>query len=212
MTSLNPASDFDQWAPSYDRDVSGEGGFPFDGYNRILQRLIDLAAIEPGRPVLELGVGTGNLTRLLADRGATVWGLDFSQAMLAEARRKVPSARLAQADLLAGWPAAFRQPYPLILSSYVFHEFDPDGKRALLRQLFDHFLLPGGRVLIGDIGFPDTAARNRVRAAAGEQWDDEHYWLAPDAEALAADLGLALTFDQLSSCGVVLSFARRSRA
>lgn len=206
MTTDDPRSNFDAWAPTYDRDVVDDGQFPFDGYGRVLDRLVELAAVSPGLPVLELGVGTGNLTRRLADEGGDVWGVDFSPAMLALADEKVPSANLAQADLTAPLPAAYRQPFPLIVSSYVFHEFPTDGKRALLQRLLETHLAPGGRILIGDIGFPDDAAREAVRAAAGERWEDEYFWLADEAVTLAADLGLAVAYEQLSSCAVVVAY------
>lgn len=211
MSSANPQSAFDDWAPTYDRDVAEDGLFPFDGYDRVLQRLVSLADVRPGVPVLELGVGTANLTRLLADQGADVWGLDFSEAMLAVARHKVPSAHLAQADLLADFPVAFKQLFPVVVSSYVFHEFPTDDKRALLRRLTAEHLLPDGRILIGDIGFADAAARAAVRHTAGDRWEEEYYWLAAEAELLAAELGLNLTFEPLSSCGVVLLFSAANR-
>src|SRR5438067_13079017 len=48
--------------------------------------LLDAAAVGAGKHVLDLCCGTGLVTAAAARRGARVTGLDFSSAMLAEAR------------------------------------------------------------------------------------------------------------------------------
>lgn len=206
--TLNSSADFDHWSPTYDRDVQEDGEFPFDGYDRVLDRIVTLAGVDPGLSILELGVGTGNLTQRLDALGAAVWGLDFAAEMLRHAGAKVPRAQLAQADLLEPFPAAFQRRFDLAVSSYVFHEFPEEGKRALLERLFDTHLTSSGRVVVGDVGFASSAALDLVRLAAGARWDDEYYWLQPEAAAIAAGLGLAMTYEVMSSCGVVISFAR----
>ena len=209
MTSVNDSNAFDQWASSYDHDVTDDGRFPFDGYDRVLARILALADVQPGTAVLELGVGTGNLTRLLADRGADVWGLDFSPVMLELARDKVPTATLAQADLLTEFPSGFQRRFPVIVSAYVFHEFPNDEKRTLLQRLVEVHLVPGGRIVIGDIGFADAAARDRGRKAAGASWDEEYYWLADEVSAIAGGFGLDTAVELIASCGLVICAAHQ---
>lgn len=57
---------------------------------------IVLSLLPPFRRALDLGCGTGRLTRALVQRGVTI-GVDSSSAMLAQARQKSLST-LAQAD------------------------------------------------------------------------------------------------------------------
>jgi len=61
-----------------------------------------LAQVPVARPrrVVDMGCGPGNSTELLVERfpGAEVVGLDNSPNMLAEARKRVPGARFAEAD------------------------------------------------------------------------------------------------------------------
>ena len=208
---------FDRWAASYDADViasaaegaAGGHGFPFAGYDRVLARVVELAAPAPGMAVLELGPGTGNLTAQLVARGAAVWALDFSAEKLARARVRVPAAHLAQAHLLAGYPPDFHRPFDAVVSTYTFHEFPLPDKLALLRRLFAEHLRPGGVVVIGDIGFPTAAARDAVRDAAGDGWDDEHYWIMDEAGPRLRAAGLAVEYEQLSSCGMIVRIRMR---
>ena len=209
-------SQFDAWAAAYDADVAasaadgaaGGVGFPFAGYDRVLARVAELADLAPGVAVLELGPGTGNLTARLAERGAAVWALDFSAEMLARARARVPAAYFAQAHLLGDYPPDFHRPFDRVVSTYTFHEFPLPDKLALLRRLFTDHLRPGGAVVIGDIGFPAAAARDALRDAAGEGWDDEYYWIMDEVEPALHEAEFVVSWAQLSSCGVVLSVSR----
>lgn len=204
MTDNNLESQFDQWAPSYDADVRDEQQFPFAGYQRVLDRVVALAFIEPGAALLELGAGTGNLTQRLVAAGAAVWALDFSAEMLARAQQKVPQATYGQAHLLASYPTEFERRFDRVVSTYTFHELPLDAKMQLLARLFSSSLKEGGTVVIGDLGFPDAASRDEVRRAAGEAWDEEYYWIEDETSAALSALGLACTWEQLSFCGVVL--------
>jgi len=72
---------YDRWAEVYDHDAN-----PLQALEEpIVRRMIG----EPrGLKVLDLGCGTGRHALWLAARGAAVTGVDFSEGMLEEARRK----------------------------------------------------------------------------------------------------------------------------
>lgn len=55
--------------------------------------------IAPGQRVLDIGCGTGVFLRLVADRGATPFGLDASEALLEIARERVPEADLRVGEM-----------------------------------------------------------------------------------------------------------------
>src|SRR5437016_8154454 len=59
------------------------------------QKLIQLANVKTGERALDLCCGTGDISFLLAERGADVVGLDFSEAMLgvAEVRSQKSEVR-----------------------------------------------------------------------------------------------------------------------
>ena len=67
-------------------------------HHRWRSRAADLAAVAPGSRVLDVATGTGDLAIELASRGAEVVGMDFSEEMLAIARRKAPSLHFAAGD------------------------------------------------------------------------------------------------------------------
>src|SRR3954447_11080677 len=69
-------------------------------HHRWRARAVDLAAIGRGSRVLDVATGTGDLAIELARRGAEVVATDFSDEMLAVARRKAPQLRWEHANAL----------------------------------------------------------------------------------------------------------------
>ncbi len=64
-----------------------------------------LGEVHPGDIVLEVGVGTGFLTRVLTEGGATVLGVEIDRRMAALAREEVgglPGVTIIEGDILAG--------------------------------------------------------------------------------------------------------------
>jgi SAM-dependent methyltransferase len=78
--------DFGRLAPVYDRIRPVD-----DNWRRVYDLVVAEADLR-GQRVLDLGCGTGRLSKELAEGGvARVWGVDASQEMLAVARRNVPN-------------------------------------------------------------------------------------------------------------------------
>jgi SAM-dependent methyltransferase len=110
--------------------------------------LLDAAGVTEGSEVLDLCCGTGLVTAAAAARGAVPTGLDFSAAMLAEARRAHPDLRFdeGEADAL---------PYPdrsfdaVVANLGVHHVAQPEQAEAL------RVLRPGGRLTFTGWAVPD---------------------------------------------------------
>lgn len=71
---------FDEWVHTYDESVSGKDAEyrdVFFKYEEILQAVADAAL----SPVIEFGVGTGNLTEKLLANGFEVAGIEPNEAM-----------------------------------------------------------------------------------------------------------------------------------
>ena len=200
---------FDRWAADYDRsvqEIAAAESYPFAGYDAVIDAVC--AECSDGMRVLDLGVGTGALGVRLGH--CRVWGVDISPAMLDAARVKLPAATLVEADLLATWPDSLDGPFDRIISAYVLHEFDLEGKTTILRRARDR-LAPGGRIVVGDVTFFDRSALEAARARWRDRWDEsEHYWTADEAIAALAGIGIEGTWRKISSCAGVLSFKSAS--
>jgi ubiquinone/menaquinone biosynthesis C-methylase UbiE len=120
------------------------------------ERLIELAAVEPGDSVLDIGCGTGTLaiaaTRHVGPTGS-VYGIDASPQMIARATRK---ARKAGAPAVFQLAAAEQLPFPdarfdVVLSTLMFHHL-PRNTRTLCAVEIRRVLKRQGRVLVVDFG------------------------------------------------------------
>lgn len=123
---------YDQWSGSYDadenltRDLDGAVTESQLGGNRV-------------KALLELGCGTGKNTGLLATLAEQVTALDFSAAMMAQARRKTAGlpVHFCRADLTAGWPFA-AESFELLTANLVLEHI----------QNLDFVFCEAGRVLV----------------------------------------------------------------
>jgi ubiquinone/menaquinone biosynthesis C-methylase UbiE len=90
----------------------------------IVDAVFAAAAAGPGAAVLEIGCGTGQLTRLLTGRGASVTAIDIGAMMIEAARRNVadPAVRF-QASSFEEFTGG--EPFDLIVSGTAFHWVDP---------------------------------------------------------------------------------------
>lgn len=61
--------------------------------------VLDAVGVLSGRRLLDAGCGSGRALARATERGATVWGVDPSAALLAEARRRLPNADLRIGEL-----------------------------------------------------------------------------------------------------------------
>lgn len=198
-----PPGEFDAWAETYDHDVVPQDQFPFIGYKRALDTVVNLAQPRPGMSVLDLGTGTGNLAERFAQRGCELWCTDFSQPMLDKARAKLPAAHLVLHDLRQDWPATLDRRFDRIVSAYAFHHFDLEHKAALCHDLVARRLEAGGRLIIADISFADARHLQSFAESIGAAWEVEPYWLADEAIRALTALGLYVKHIPMSACAAV---------
>jgi ubiquinone/menaquinone biosynthesis C-methylase UbiE len=122
------------------------------------EQTADLAAIQPGESVLEVGCGTGELTRrarVRAGSSALVSGIDPSAEIIRVARQKSDRANLGIDYRVAAIEAL---PFPdaifdVVLSSMMMHHLPEDLKPRGLAEV-RRVLKPGGRLLIVDMKRP----------------------------------------------------------
>ncbi len=93
----------------------------------VIDELIERAGLRLGDQVLEVGAGTGKLTRLLAERGLAVLALEPSAAMAEVARAccaQYPLVQIEQVDF-EGWQRS-TPPLRLVVSAQAWHWVSPD--------------------------------------------------------------------------------------
>jgi len=131
---------------------------PFGGVNRLRRSALDLADIRSGMRVLELGCGTGGVTRLLVERGAQVTAVDGAPRMLAKARRRAPLA-----EFQLGRLESFHtdQQFDRVLFAFVLHELTAPDRRLALASA-KRALAPGGALVILDHGLPSSPGLARA--------------------------------------------------
>jgi ubiquinone/menaquinone biosynthesis C-methylase UbiE len=127
------------------------------GVRALHERAVELAGIEPGQAVADVGCGTGNLSFavLAAQPGARVTGLDPDGDALRRAARKARRRGVAltlvqgYADRIPAEDASLDH----VVSSLALHHVDDDGRIAFARDAL-RALRPGGRVTVVDFGGP----------------------------------------------------------
>ncbi|MEA3440075.1 MAG: methyltransferase domain-containing protein [Chloroflexota bacterium] len=198
---------FDKWASGYDDSVESTNSFPFAGYNKVLDTLIECADVNPGMCVLDLGTGTGNLAGRFVDKGCSIWGIDYSVQMIDRAKQKLPDAVLIRSDILGDWPTELDRRYDRIVSGYTFHEFDYQTKISLLVRLRNKYLDRYGMILIADIAFESLEKHEFARSRWSNLWDeDEYYWTADETIPACKEVGIDANFHPISDCGGVFVF------
>ncbi len=78
--------------------AAGYVGLFAQAVDQAIDPLLDAAGATKGQKVLDLCCGQGNVAEALLARGCDVVGADFSPAMIATARERVPAASFIESD------------------------------------------------------------------------------------------------------------------
>jgi len=127
----------DTWSRCAKGYIDGFGALVAEG----VDPLLDEVKVSAGDRVLDVGTGPGLVAAVAADRGANPVGLDFSEAMLAEARRLHPKIefRAGSAEAMPFGDGEF----DAVVGNFVLHH-SGDPQKAL-KEAF-RVLRPEGRM------------------------------------------------------------------
>ena len=147
--------------------------------HRLHRQVVARLALDRPADVLDIGCGTGTLTRqiydaLPADAPRRVCGVDAAEAMIAVANKKAG----ARPGLEFAAALAEELPYPAasfdrVLSTFFFHHLNYDLKVKSLAEIW-RVLRPGGQAAILDVDVPYTLF-GKICAWSG-------FWLFHQAE------------------------------
>jgi demethylmenaquinone methyltransferase/2-methoxy-6-polyprenyl-1,4-benzoquinol methylase len=156
-------------------------------HHRWRERAADLADVGPGGRALDVATGTGDLAIALARRvrpGGEVVGSDFSDGMLALARRKAPELRWE-------WANALALPYPDDAFDAATVGFGARNFSDLDQGLAEmaRVVRPGGRVVVLEITTPRRPPLSvffsvwfdRIVPALGRLADSDAYTYLPSS-------------------------------
>jgi putative AdoMet-dependent methyltransferase len=203
----------DEDADTYDADVRNASDPVRAAYPDVLAWVITAARIDSSSRVLELGSGTGNLSRLIPRCGELVC-VDLSEQMDAIARVKlahIPNRRFVKADILEA--LEFESvPFDSIVSTYAVHHLTDEEKRLLFKRIFVS-LVPGGRAVFGDLMLQNRGEKvSKIReylskgdAKTAQAIEEEFFWSIDGAVQDLVGLGFQVETKRFSdlSWGVV---------
>ena len=153
--------------------------------------VIDWLDPRAGESILDLGCGSGQLTAEIAEKGATVVGIDSAPSMVAQSRINYPALRFQLADATA---LPFDAEFDAVFSNAVLHWVRPPEAAA---QHIAKALKPGGRFVCEFGGKGNVASV--LKAAAGHTPD----WFYPSIaeysqilESAGLEVREAMLFDR----------------
>jgi ubiquinone/menaquinone biosynthesis C-methylase UbiE len=121
------------------------------------RRLVDIAHVQSGHHILDLGCGTGTLALFIQKTyaGAEVLGVDGDLQILKIAQGKAVSSG---SHLLLNAGLVFELPYPInqfdrVFSTLLFHHLTQEAKQRTLQETL-RVLKPGGQLCVADWGKP----------------------------------------------------------
>jgi ubiquinone/menaquinone biosynthesis C-methylase UbiE len=122
------------------------------------EKLIELARLETGQSVLDVGCGTGTLAivaKRRVGRSGAVFGVDPSPQMIVRATAKAAKAGI---DVSFRNAVAEALPFPeghfdVVLSTLMLHHLPRPARQQCAREIH-RVLSPGGRVLVVDFSQP----------------------------------------------------------
>ena len=137
--------------------------------------------VDKNSEIADFGCGPGLYTNMLAERGAIVTGIDFSENALKYARQSAAEKGLTPTYILANY-LDFETTYRFDLIIMIMCDFcvlDPDKRKKMLSK-FNSLLKPGGFVLLDVYSLNTFNQREESATYALNQldgfWSSEDYY------------------------------------
>jgi putative AdoMet-dependent methyltransferase len=201
---------FDNWSGEYDESVANSKGYPFEGYYHVLGHVHNMISVDNYTKILDIGIGTGQLTYELYKKGGQIYGVDFSEKMLELAREKMPKAEFYKFDFNNGVPEELKgMEFDYIVSSYAIHHIDDRQKVGYIKEL-GNILKDKGEIILADVAFETRDELVKFKEDSGKAWDnDEVYMVVDEIVHELCKEGFTCIYLQISQCAGVLEIRKR---
>lgn len=173
--------DFNSWAKSYDKSVEKNIGKLkiYEKYQEVLNTVhtIAITGIDKTSKILDIGVGTGNLSKKFLEAGyISIIGLDQSRDMLNVAKDKLPNLKLRLGEFLK---IPFdNNSFDVIVSTYAFHHLNEEEKSVAIKEML-RVLKDNGKIVIGDLMFENEDEKKKIYTSLSieeiAEIEDEYY-------------------------------------
>jgi len=139
--------------------------------------VVELLDPQPGERILDLGCGTGHLTREIAAQGADVLGIDASAEMIEAASEDHPELDFEQADARTFEPDGA---FDAVFSNAVLH-WIPEGDHDAVLEMVRDALPTGGRFVaeMGGAGNVQQIATATIDELGRRGYDATQPWYFP---------------------------------
>lgn len=163
--------------------------------SRLGNDLVDLLSPKKGEKILDLGCGTGDLTKKISEFGVDVMGIDHSENMIQQAKNKYPHLKFLVANATA---LDYENEFDAVFSNAVLHWVKPP-KQALSSIYMS--LKPGGRFIaeFGGKGNVQHLTSEIIRQLQVANQTVKFPWYYPsigEYTTLMEDVGFRVTFAQ----------------
>ena len=161
-------------------------------------QLIELLAPKQGETILDLGCGTGDLSKELSDLGVDIVGIDQSENMIAEAQKKYPDIQFLVRDATE---LGCNNEFDAVFSNAMLHWIKLP-KQAL--NCIYHSLKRGGRFVAefggkGNVQTITNAIIHELRESGFEYETEQFPWYYPsigEYTTLMEEAGFRVVFAQ----------------
>lgn len=165
-------------------DVYDASHADFRDIDKESQAILDAIDLQDHTSLIEFGCGTGVLAVLAAQRGAQVYAVDISEAMLDYARKRAQRHHLTNITFTQAGFLTYKHSADSVdamVSSLALHHLPDFWKGVALKRMYA-MLKPGGKLVLVDVVVEGRDAIAKIDAFIEKQTQAGGDFLRDDAE------------------------------
>lgn len=204
---------FDNWSSTYDESVKESdknNEYPFAGYSKIKKEIFDIITKRKNLSVLEMGIGTGEISFPLYQSGYIITGVDLSIKMIDISKKRMPTIRTINLDFLSAVKFLITNKYDVVIFNYSIHHLCPMDQIDILKSL-SQILNEDGLIIIGDVMTSTNLEMSDLTEKYKDIWDkDEYYPTFENYNNIAINQIYDILFKQITHCSGLMILTIKS--